>query len=54
MSRLGFSLVWFGLICFISLFEENDRETIGGEKTVGEKTYLVKDLEGKRPSGEKS
>ena len=46
MIRLGFSLVWLGLIWLNFLFGKNGWEITGGEKIVGEKTQRGKDLAG--------
>ena len=48
MARLGFSLVWFALVWFISLFEKIIRGKYRRKKNWG------KDLAGKRPSWEKT
>ena len=48
MARLGVSLVWFGLFWFISWFKKWREKYRRGKDSGG------KDLEGKRPSGQKT
>ena len=53
MAKLGLSLVWLGLLWFISLFGKNGEENTAREKQYGKRPSVEKSA-GKRRAGKKT